>query len=84
MLASMNYPFILISVSMFVDFVYGMVVISPKSVYQAHKCVADFRNTGKVSKILVKYLHKVLHVYVDTQVGITRINIVPYHTIDEK
>lgn len=37
--------------------------------YRAHKCVADFRNTGKGSKFLVKFLHKVLHVYVDAQEG---------------
>jgi len=41
----------------------------PKKQYQAHKCVADLRNTGKVTKVLVKYLHKVVHVYVDTQNG---------------
>jgi len=40
-----------------------------KKQYQAHKCVADLRNTGKVAKVLVKYLHGVLHVYVDTQNG---------------
>jgi len=34
--------------------------------HSAHKCVADIRNTGKVSRVLVKYLHRVLHVYVDT------------------
>jgi hypothetical protein len=33
------------------------------------KCVADIRNTGKVSKVLVKFLHKILHVYVDNNEG---------------
>lgn len=37
--------------------------------YKNYKCTADFRNTGKFSKALVKYLHKVLHVYIDTQDG---------------
>jgi hypothetical protein len=35
----------------------------------AHKCVADIRNTGKVSRMLVKYLHRVLHVYIDNSEG---------------
>lgn len=36
----------------------------------AHKCVADIRNTGKSSKVLIKYLHKNLHVYVDNNEGL--------------
>ena len=32
-------------------------------------CVADIRNTGKVSKVLIKYLHRILHVYVDGSEG---------------
>ena len=35
----------------------------------AYKCVADIRNTGKISKILIKYLHRILHVYIDTNEG---------------
>ena len=35
----------------------------------AYKCVADIRNTGKVSKILVKFLHRILHVYIDNNEG---------------
>jgi hypothetical protein len=35
----------------------------------SHKCVADIRNTGKVSKVLVKYLHRILHVYIDSSEG---------------
>jgi len=35
----------------------------------AHKCVADVRNAGKPHKILVKFLHGILHVYVDSQSG---------------
>ena len=34
--------------------------------YAAHKCIADFRNTGKQTRVLVKLLHQVLHVYIDT------------------
>eukprot|EP00808_Paulinella_micropora_P005249 g4768.t1 len=34
-----------------------------------YKCVAEYRSTGKMTKILVKYLHKTLHVYVDTLDG---------------
>ena len=33
--------------------------------YAAHKCIADFRNTGKSARVLVKLLHGVLHVYID-------------------
>ena len=33
--------------------------------YSAHKCIADVRNTGRNSRLLVKLLHGVLHVYVD-------------------
>lgn len=33
------------------------------------KCVADIRNTGKVSKVLIKYLHRILHVYIDSNEG---------------
>jgi len=36
----------------------------------SHKCLAEFRNTGKVSKVLIKFLHKILHVYIDTQDGV--------------
>jgi len=35
----------------------------------SHKCVADIRNTGKVSRVVVKYLHQFLHVYIDTGDG---------------
>ena len=34
-----------------------------------HKCVAEYRNTGKMTKVLVKYLHRTLHTYVDTLDG---------------
>jgi hypothetical protein len=37
--------------------------------HSAHTCVADVRNTGKDVKVLVKFLLKVLHVYVDVQDG---------------
>jgi hypothetical protein len=37
--------------------------------YKAYQCVADFRNTGKNAKVLVKYLHDVLHVYIDVKDG---------------
>ena len=37
--------------------------------YASHRCVADVRNTGKTSKIMIRYLHKNLHVYVDTNDG---------------
>jgi len=39
------------------------------SVYRAHKCVVDFRNNGKETSMLVKFLHKVLHVYTDVGDG---------------
>lgn len=42
---------------------------SDDTAYRAHKCVADFRNSGKSNKALVKYLHKVMHVYIDSQEG---------------
>lgn len=35
----------------------------------AHKCVADVRNSGKPHKFLVKFLHSLLHVYIDAQTG---------------
>jgi len=38
--------------------------------HSSHKCVAEFRNTGRVTKVLVKYLHKILHVYLDLQDGL--------------
>jgi hypothetical protein len=38
--------------------------------YTSYRCLGEFRNTGKVSKVLVKFLHKVLHVYIDTQDGV--------------
>jgi len=38
--------------------------------YSAYRCLAEFRNTGKTSKVLVKMLRKQLHVYVDTQDGV--------------
>jgi len=40
-----------------------------KGAATSHKCVADIRNTGKASRVVVKFLHKVLHVYVDTGDG---------------
>jgi len=40
-----------------------------KQHHTAHKCVAEFRNQGKSSKVLIKFLHKILHVYIDTQDG---------------
>jgi len=36
----------------------------------AYKCVADIRNTGKVTKMLVKFLHRNVHVYIDTNEGL--------------
>jgi hypothetical protein len=53
------------------DFEQDMYVVRPtniddKSKANAHRCVADMRNTGRPAKILIKYLHKVLHVYVET------------------
>jgi len=38
--------------------------------YTGYRCVSDFRNSGKVSKVLVKFLHKVLHVYIDNSDGL--------------
>lgn len=35
--------------------------------YQSYKCVADFRNAHSNTKVLVKFLHKALHVYLDTE-----------------
>lgn len=35
----------------------------------AYKCVADIRNTGKVSKVLIKFLHRIVHVYIDNNEG---------------
>lgn len=59
------------------DFENDMVTQKPTSIvgldvdtrrtHQAHRCVADLRNTGKPTKVLVKFLHKVLSVYIDTQ-----------------
>jgi len=34
--------------------------------YTAYRCLAEFRNTGRATKVLVKFLHKTVHVYVDT------------------
>ena len=34
--------------------------------YKSHKCIADIRNQGHPSQLLIKYLHNVLHVYVDS------------------
>ena len=36
------------------------------SMHSSYRCVADFRNTGKSAKIMIRYLNKNLHVYVDT------------------
>ncbi len=33
-----------------------------------YRCLGEFRNSGKPAKVLVKYLHKNLHVYIDTSV----------------
>lgn len=41
----------------------------PKRPYLNYKCVADVRNTGKVSSALVRLLHQNLHVYIDTKDG---------------
>lgn len=35
----------------------------------AFKCVADIRNTGKPVRLLLKYLQKVLHIYIDNSEG---------------
>jgi len=43
---------------------------SGNQAYSAHKCIADIRNTGKIAKALVKFLHKELHVYIDTNDGL--------------
>lgn len=45
----------------------GLLTPDLSKTHNAYRCVADLRNTGKVTRVLVKYLHKVLHVYVDTQ-----------------
>jgi len=37
--------------------------------YANYRCVADFRNTGRNSRALVKFLHKTVHVYIDTLDG---------------
>ncbi len=36
---------------------------------QSHKCVADIRNINRPARALVKYLNKVLFVYIDTEDG---------------
>jgi len=33
------------------------------------RCTADIRNTGKNTMVLVKFLHRILHVYIDTLDG---------------
>lgn len=48
------------------DVIPGHTDTSDRKPYQAFKCVADFRNTGRVSTVLIKFLHQVLHVYIDT------------------
>jgi hypothetical protein len=45
-------------------------LLTPARTYTAYRCQAEFRNTGKTSKVLVKLLRKQLHVYVDTQDGV--------------
>jgi len=43
---------------------------SANKAHTAYRCLGEFRNTGKYGRVLVKYLHKVLHVYIDTQDGV--------------
>lgn len=50
-------------------FMSSMVSGVQNNVMTANKCVADVRNAGKPHKVLVKFLHKLLHVYVDSQAG---------------
>lgn len=33
--------------------------------YKAHQCVAELRNTGRASKLMIKYVENILHVYVN-------------------
>ncbi len=40
-----------------------------KSTYSAHRCIADIRNLGRPVKAVVKFLNKVLSVYLDTDDG---------------
>jgi len=46
-------------------------VVSPlsKNGKSDHSCVADVRNLGRDMSVLVKYLHKTLHVYINTDDG---------------
>jgi len=47
----------------------GLPPFASKTNTHSYKCVADIRNTGKISRVVVKFLHKVLHVYIDTGDG---------------
>lgn len=40
-----------------------------KKTSETHKCVVEIRNSGKAYKILAKYLHSMLHVYIDNRQG---------------
>jgi hypothetical protein len=51
------------------DYEEDMVTSTPPSSdpsTQAHKCMADIRNTGRDSRLLVRLQHGVLHVYADS------------------
>jgi hypothetical protein len=49
------------------DGMYKRVAAGPNSAYS---CVANIRNTPTPTKVMVKFLHKILHVYVDTDDGL--------------
>jgi hypothetical protein len=38
--------------------------------HTSYRCLGEFRNTGKPTRVLVKYLHRILHVYLDTGDGV--------------
>lgn len=52
------------------DYEPDMVKVLPKNTLDSqtaqYKCIADLRNTGRIARFVVKFLHNILHVYVDT------------------
>lgn len=52
------------------DYMYDMYKKTPSGYRDPnYRCTADYRNQDKQTRVLVRFLHKVLHVYIDTQDG---------------
>lgn len=43
--------------------------VSARDHYEAYKCVAEYRNRGQPSSVLLKYINNAMHVYLNTEDG---------------